>query len=213
MNFTAYFENNYMVSFKNYEKMKAETTLTKRQSEIETIIVRKLRFENINLRTHVDEEPLPVFSICMKNHEEDSLYLEKQSRENNITYKVMDKISKKECERILSGDIDWMKTSGKTLLHDLYYQITVNGLMPERIEEYEREIVKKREFEYIGFNKRIRVAGERVTGFFNRHLHMTDCLAWDEILVTYKCEMKTPFSFKGIIHMEIEENSNLAFSF
>ena len=217
MDYTVYSESNYIISYENYEKIKAEAMESRveftKEDELETIVIRKLRFENINLVQHWNDEPLPVFYVSMKNYDEDNLYLEKQSSENNITTKAMEKISREEFEKILSGDIEWMKNCKKLLLNDLYFQITTNGLKPERIEEYEREVFQRREREYISFNKRVSVASQKVVEFFNRQLPLADCLAWDEILVSCKQEMKHPLFFTSMVHMGIEENRELTYSF
>ena len=211
MGYTGYYEDNYMISYAEYEQIRKEIALSGQGQKTEELTVRKLKFETTEAGEQ-EADKLPVYCICMKNQDIKDIYLEKRRVEDGVIYKTYARLSYKECEKIIFGDIEWMKKSKKLLLKDLYYQITINGLKQERIEEYKREIVQRKENEYLVFNKRIQVTKAEKEKFLQERLSMIDCLAWDEVFVSSRCEIRIPLAVTNILHTGQRYSNTLAFS-
>jgi VTC domain. len=57
----------------------------------------------------------------------------------NATSKISCPVTRKEVEKILSGNVDWMVDSGRALLMELYTKMKYQQLKPRTIVDYDRE--------------------------------------------------------------------------
>lgn len=65
--------------------------------------------------------------------------LEKKSKINGLCNKESVQIYAEEAEKILSGQIDWMKDDSRALVRELYLKMKNKGLRPKTIVDYTRE--------------------------------------------------------------------------
>lgn len=68
------------------------------------------------------------------------LNLEKKSKRNNLTFKQKCMVTAEEYEKIRHGDLAWMETNSRSLIRDLYWQMTLLQLKPLTVVDYEREV-------------------------------------------------------------------------
>ena len=79
------------------------------------------------------------FRIRFYNHDTSFIRLEKKMKINTMTRKISCPVTRVEVERLLSGDIEWMKTSERALLIELYAKMQYQQLRPKTIVDYTRE--------------------------------------------------------------------------
>lgn len=79
------------------------------------------------------------FRIRFYNHDTSFIRLEKKMKINTMTSKLSCPVSRVEVERILKGDLEWMKCSGRALLLELYAKMQYQQLLPKTIVDYTRE--------------------------------------------------------------------------
>ena len=83
MKYTTYYEDSCMIGYSGYEQMKAMVERENPNGILEHVKVRKLKFENTEIENQrlAGDEGIPLYSICLKNLDENRLYLEKKSRQ------------------------------------------------------------------------------------------------------------------------------------
>ena len=64
--------------------------------------------------------------------------LEKKVKRGGLGYKVTAKLTREEAQKIVDGDLNWMATSGRGLVIELYSKMKSQGLRPHTIVDYER---------------------------------------------------------------------------
>lgn len=79
------------------------------------------------------------FRIRLYNDDDSFIRLEKKSKINGLCQKVSAKITKSQCEDIISGNIDFLKDSTNPLFNDLYVKMVSERLKPKTIVDYTRE--------------------------------------------------------------------------
>lgn len=79
------------------------------------------------------------FRIRFYNHDASFIRLEKKMKINSMTSKLSCPIIRTEVDRILAGDLEWMKTSERALLIELYAKMQYQQLRPKTIVDYTRE--------------------------------------------------------------------------
>lgn len=207
MKCVTYYEQNEWIDYEQYEDAK-ERLLDEIKGNVEQdVSLRKVVYGHAaDGERGSFEEGIAVFSICMKNWEDSELYVEKKSKHAQIIYKSFAKVSRKDCERILAGDVEWMKHSSKNLLKEFYNEITINGIAPSHIMEVEKdvfgEIKGSRHPVSIVFKKSIRYGVGPDKNLFSRTLPMADCTSCDRVLLSCKREIKIPSAVSQIIHMQ-----------
>ncbi|MBQ2158106.1 MAG: VTC domain-containing protein, partial [Oscillospiraceae bacterium] len=86
--------------------------------------IRSLYFDNIYdkaLREKLDGVNFrEKFRIRYYNGDLSYIMLEKKSKMNSLTSKEQAHISRDEAQRIVDGDLEWMKESGRPLVQELY---------------------------------------------------------------------------------------------
>ena len=91
----------------------------------------KEKIDGVNMREK--------FRIRYYEHDTSFLRLEKKSKMNGLCQKAWIPIHASEAERILKGDIQWMKEDARELVRELYLKMKTKGLAPKTIVDYTRE--------------------------------------------------------------------------
>ncbi len=130
------------------------------------------------------------FRIRYYNDNTNRIQLEKKSKLSGLCNKISTPLSKEETALILEGQIDWMKTSERALVRELYLKMTLEGLKPKTIVDYIRE-----PFVYEPGNVRVTLDYDIRTGLRSIDFLNPDCLTipagdagiimevkWDEYL-------------------------------
>lgn len=79
------------------------------------------------------------FRIRYYENDTSFIRLEKKSKINGLCNKQQVRLCTEEVERILSGDIEWMRTDAHKLVNELYFKMKSKGLRPKTIVDYRRE--------------------------------------------------------------------------
>jgi hypothetical protein len=103
------------------------------------------------------------FRLRYYNGDTSLIHLEKKSKENRLSHKEAAVVSADEVQRIIGGDIAWMKDAPDALLRELYVQMTLWRMAPKTISRYRREA-----YVYGPGNVRITLDSRMETALFAR---------------------------------------------
>ena len=108
-----------------------------------TYFIKSLYFDNYMdkaLREKIDGvNKREKFRIRYYGTDTSFIRLEKKSKINGLCNKVSCKITAEECQKIIDGDIEFMKDSEYTLMRELYSKMKYQLLRPKCIVAYTRE--------------------------------------------------------------------------
>lgn len=108
-----------------------------------TYFVRSLYFDNYMdkaLREKINGvNKREKFRIRYYGTDTSFIRLEKKSKINGLCNKVSCRITEQECQKIIDGDIQFMKDSEFELMHELYAKMQYQLLRPKCIVSYTRE--------------------------------------------------------------------------
>ncbi len=79
------------------------------------------------------------FRLRYYNGDTSFIVLEKKSKINGLCGKAGVRLSAEEAQRIVDGEISWMRSSGDPLLTELYSKMNTQGLRPKTIVDYTRD--------------------------------------------------------------------------
>lgn len=106
-------------------------------------LIRSLYFDDLTdrtLREKIDGvNRREKFRIRYYNGDTSLIHLEKKSKWNGLGTKDMAVLTRSEAQAIVDGDLDWMLSSGRSLVQELYSKIKSKGLRPKTIVDYTRE--------------------------------------------------------------------------
>lgn len=207
MKCVTYYEQNEWLDYEQYELAKEDLLQEIKRNVEQDVSLRKVVYGHAKDEEKGSfEEGIAVFSICMKNWKDSELYVEKKSKHAQMIFKSFAKVSRKDCDRVLAGDVEWMKHSSRNLLKEFYNEITINGIGPSCIMEVEKdvfgEIKGSKHPVSIVFKKAARYGVGPNMDFFSRTLPMADCYNCDRVLMSCKKRIQIPSAVSQIIHMQ-----------
>lgn len=138
-----------------------------------TYKIRSLYFDNVDNK--VLQEKLnginnrEKFRIRYYNNDLGYIKLEKKSKISGLCSKRSTNLTKEQCERIINGDTQWMKSSTDPLLIELYTKINFQQLRPKTLVDYIRE-----PYIYEPGNVRITIDSQIKTGINSKELFNQD---------------------------------------
>lgn len=128
-------------SIKN--RIKHIASIDKNSSSSGSYHIRSLYFDNFNDKALLEKvngySRREKFRIRYYNDNFDFIRLEKKSKVNGLCTKFSAPLTKEQCEKILNNDIDWMLTSDKSLIQELYFKMKSQMLRPKTVVDYTRE--------------------------------------------------------------------------
>ncbi|HEX3078186.1 MAG TPA: polyphosphate polymerase domain-containing protein [Lachnospiraceae bacterium] len=134
-----------------------------------TYRIRSLYFDNYNDKALKEKlygvNQREKFRIRYYNDNHDFIRLEKKSKIHGLCSKVSSPITREECERILRGDIEWMKVSNRAVIIELYAKMNYQLLRPKTIVDYTRE-----PYIYEPGNVRVTIDSKLRTGIYQSNL-------------------------------------------
>lgn len=156
--------------------------------------IRSLYFDNINdkaLREKVDGiSRREKFRIRYYNDDLSVINLEKKCKAGGLGNKQTAPLTAEEAGRIIAGDLEWMLTSKRPVVKELYVKMTTEGLRPKTIVDYVRE-----PFVFTAGNVRVTLDYDIRTGLSDIDFLNPDCVMipagdapiilevkWDEFL-------------------------------
>ena len=148
------------------------------------------------------------FRIRYYDGDSSLIHLEKKVKRGGLGYKVSETITKEEAQKIVSGDTDWMATSGRGLLIELYSKMKSQCLRPKTIVDYDRI-----PFVYGPGNVRVTIdenirTGLRCTDFLN-----PDCVTIPAAQDTIILEVKWDEFLPGIIRRAVQVKGRCSTAF
>ncbi len=152
MKYLTYYENDEIISTKDYREAVEELNRKNKGREVQRFVLRKYAFI-FSLDEVRDDSK---YYLCKKHGDSLEVYLEKKNTEENLICKQIETITEAEGERILQGDIGWMKDDERPLVRDFYLQSTLNGLAYSHMKEFEREVYHYEKQDYVVFDKAVR---------------------------------------------------------
>ena len=106
-------------------------------------LIRSLYFDDMTdraLREKLDGvNRREKFRIRCYNGDTSLIHLEKKSKLNGLGNKQSAALTREEAQAIIDGDSDWMPSSDKPLVQELYSKMKSQGLRPKTIVDYTRE--------------------------------------------------------------------------
>ena len=140
-------ELKHYINFSDYISIKSRLRsimhMDKNANENNEYKIRSLYFDNVYDKALM-EKVIGVpkrhkFRIRFYNDNHEFIRLEKKSKIRGLCLKDSEKITKEECEKIINGDIEFLRDSNKKLFIDLYSEMKGNLLRPKTIVDYTRE--------------------------------------------------------------------------
>lgn len=106
-------------------------------------LIRSLYFDNLAdkaLREKLDGvNQREKFRIRYYNGDTSLIHLEKKSKLGGLGNKQSAVITAQEAQKIVDGDLDWMLSSDRKLVQELYSKMHSQGIRPKTIVDYTRE--------------------------------------------------------------------------
>lgn len=134
-----------------------------------TYQIRSIYFDNSEdkaLREKVDGvAKREKFRIRYYNDDFSFMSLEKKMKVETLCLKYSARITREECQRIIDGDIDWMRDHPEGLVQELYAKMRYQRLRPRVLVSYLRE-----PYLYAPGNVRVTFDSDIRTSLFRREL-------------------------------------------
>lgn len=194
MKYLTYYENEEIISTKEYEEAVAKLEMKNRKEPAQNFILHKYAFVFC-----LDEVEDPSqYYLCKKTSREGSqeVYLEKKHVQGNLIYKQREVISEEEGSRILNGEVGWMKMDERPLVRDVYLQSTLNELKYSHMMEIVREVYHYEKHDFVVFDKAVR---RKVGDYF------LECLFEDDVRVRVRRAKTIPrYILNMLVNIEPE---------
>lgn len=179
-------EYKFFITYGDYLALKARLNavaqLDPNTGEEGRYFIRSLYFDNVYDSALKDKvngvNNREKFRIRCYNRDESFVRLEKKSKINGLCNKIQARLTREEAEKIICGDLDWMKDSGRALVVEFYAKMRFGLLRPKVIVDYTRE-----SYIFKAGNVRITFDYNIKTGLYN--LNMFD---FEEPTVTAQAE-------------------------
>lgn len=156
-----------------------------------------------------------TYSINIYDKDSQHMILEKRSQRDGTIYRQHTYITLSQCDRIIHGQIDWMKDSENLLFRDLFLQMTINQKWPGVIVDYTRQVYR------LGYSGDFLIFDTSLESSYDvnlKHLtaselghtdfHMENRLEMGKVIMTYRQGMGMPKVLAGI--MDLSCNYRLA---
>ena len=165
--------------------------------------IRSLYFDNLNDKVLMEKingvNYREKFRIRFYNDNHSFIKLEKKSKINGLCSKDSELISKEKCEKILKGDIEFLRYSNKPLFIEFYSKIKGDLLKPKSIVDYVREAYIYRLGNVrITFDKKIRT-GIYSTNIFDSEVPTIEAIDNNIVVLEVKYDEFLPELIQDII--------------
>lgn len=176
--------------------------------------IRSLYFDNVYDKVLMEKvvgiPKRDKFRIRFYNDNHDFIRLEKKSKIRGLCLKDSERITKEECIKIINGDIEFLKNSGKNLFADLYSQMKGNLMKPRTVVDYTREayiypIGNVR----ITFDKSIRT-GLNSVNLFDNDLPTIETIDHKYIVLEVKFDEFLPQVIQDIIQVNERRSTSIS---
>lgn len=168
-------------------------------------VIRSLYFDTLSdkaLREKIDGvSRREKFRIRYYNGDTTVLHLEKKTKIGGLGSKQSANLSAEEAQWIVDGKLDWMMSSDRELVKELYLKMTTEGLRPKTIIDYTRE-----PFVYAPGNVRVTLDYDIRTGLSCTDFLNPDCptipAGNNEIILEVKWDEFLPELIRDAVQLE-----------
>ncbi|MDO5844254.1 MAG: polyphosphate polymerase domain-containing protein [Methanocorpusculum sp.] len=202
-------ENKYYLNLADYLTVKSRLTqiaeIDNHADEHGLYKIRSLYFETPDDKA-LNEKLFGIkerekFRIRLYNNYESFIRLEKKTKINTLSSKISCFVTKEECEKIISGDIEWMRESKRALLLELYTKMKYQQLRTKTIVDYDREC-----FIYRPGNVRVTLdtnisTGISSTDMFNKNTPMIKTHGTPVIIMEVKFDNYLPTLIREMVQL------------
>lgn len=173
--------------------------------------IRSLYFDNVYDKVLSErlngDEVREKFRIRYYNGNTSYIVLEKKSKYNTLCGKKSVRMTKEECQKIIDGDIDWMKEDQRELCRELYAKMRSQLLRPKVIVDYTR-----RAFVYKPGNVRVTLdynirSGLNVTQMFDAVTTIPADVR-KPIILEVKYDAYCPSIIRDLVHLTNRRTSS-----
>lgn len=201
-------ELKHYINFSDYKEIESKLSILSKKDKFADsngiYKVKSLYFDNYEdkvLREKINGYPYrEKFRIRFYNDETSFIRLEKKSKINGLCIKQTAKITKEDCERIISGDFKVLRDNEDLLCKELYAKINYQQLRPKNIVYYDR-----RPFIYRAGNVRITI-DSNIRGSSNVGMFLKDdvrgFIPIREIILEVKYDNFLPQVIRDIIQIQ-----------
>ena len=166
--------------------------------------IRSLYFDNLAdkaLREKIDGVNCrEKFRIRYYNDDVSFIRLEKKSKQNGLGNKQSAQLTPEEAQAIVDGDLDWMPSSSRPLIQELYVKMQSQGLRPKTIVDYTHEA-----FVYAPGNVRVTLDNDIRTGLGCTDFLDSDCITipagHSPIILEVKWDAYLPAVIRDLIQL------------
>lgn len=168
-------------------------------------VIRSLYFDTLSdkaLREKIDGvSRREKFRIRYYNGDTTVIHLEKKTKIGGLGSKQSANLSAEEAQWIVDGTLDWMMSSDRELVKELYVKMTTEGLRPKTIVDYTRE-----PFVYAPGNVRVTLDYDIRTGLSCTDFLNPDCptipAGNNEIILEVKWDEFLPELIRDAVQLE-----------
>ena len=132
-----YFERFEDMTLNKYQKFMINLALRQDCEMLESVYTRKLIYQKPQEKKMEDSLE---YQIIMKNGDTKHMHLVARRKQDGAICKKSVWLLKEDCERILNGEIDWIKEENNVALYDFYYYLK-EGYQPQRMTESKSQIL------------------------------------------------------------------------
>lgn len=197
------------ISIKN--RLKNFAKLDKNAGDDGIYHIRSLYFDNFNDKALMEKingyNRREKFRIRFYNNDHTFIKLEKKSKANGLCYKSSALLTKIECEKILNGDIEFLKDSNKDILKEFYCKLKYQCLKPKTIVDYNREA-----YIFAPGNVRVTIdsnlkSGLYSTNIFDANLPTLGLVTENPIILEIKYDNFLPDIIRDLIQTNIRSQT------
>jgi hypothetical protein len=168
--------------------------------------IRSTYFDNFEDRILVEKKEgylnRDKYRVRIYNLSNEIVHLERKSKRNNQTFKTKCRIAQNEYELMRIGQVQWMEDDERSLIRDLYLEMTQRFIKPVAVVDYEREAYTYPHGNVrITFDRNVK-SSIRNTAMFSRNLPMATVLEDNLIILEVKYDEFLPdiikYALQGI---------------
>lgn len=137
MAYGIYYERYEDMSLNKYQKFMINLALRQDCEMLESVYTRKLIYQKPQEKKMEDSLE---YQIIMKNGDTKHMHLVARRKQDGAICKKSVWLLKEDCERILNGEINWIKEENNVALYDFYYYLK-EGYQPQRMTESKSQIL------------------------------------------------------------------------
>lgn len=150
------------------------------------------------------------YRIRIYNKSDQSIKLERKSKQDSYVWKETVQLTREEYERILRGDVAFLRDSPHPIARDFYYRYTWTKMEPRVIVDYMREAYVCEQGDVrITFDKEL-MSGVNSLDIFDPNLVTVEAIHEPKMIVEVKYLHYVPSHVKSLMQLERHQRSAIS---